>query len=291
MPVEKATLAYIFVTGVYLAAFFGKVEEPLAMFGIRAGVSLLIFALALLYARKPHPVVKCIRYFLPFALLSYWYPETYYFNDFVFPNLDNLFIAADQAMFGCQPSMEFSKYMPWAWFSELMYFGYFSYYFIFFGTALWCFVKDIELANRAIFVFVCSFYLYYIVFAILPVTGPQFYLESPLNKVPDGYLFCDIMRFLQDMGEKPTGAFPSSHVGVSFTVVIFIYKYCRQLLKFALPLFVVLVLSTVYIKAHYAVDVIGGFASVAVTWPLVNKLYEKLTGQHEFSIINNKNSQ
>jgi len=106
--------------------------------------------------------------------------------------------------------------------------------------------------------------------------GPQFYFPPPHNEVPDGYLFCKLMRFLQSTGEKPTGAFPSSHVGVTFTVVIFVARHCRVLLKYALPLFVILLLSTVYIKAHYLIDVIGGFASVAVTYPMVNFMYRKI---------------
>lgn len=276
LPVETGTFAYIVVTTAYLACFAGRIETPWIHFGVRAAVIAAILFLARISLSGRQPAVMCVRHFLPFALLSYWYPETYYFNDFIFSNLDPYFEAADQYLFGLQPSMEFSRILPQAWFSELMYFGYFSYYFIFFGTALWCYIRRRELAGKAVFVFVCSFYLYYIVFAILPVMGPQFYFKPPAGEVPDGYIFCDIMRFFQDAGEKPTGAFPSSHVGITFTVVVFIKQHCRQLMKYALPLFVILVLSTVYIKAHYVVDVIGGFVSVALVYPLVNRLYRKI---------------
>ncbi len=275
-PVEKATFVYIFITAIYLGFFWGKLEMPWLHFGLRAGVLALMLLLAWTESRQSLPAIAVIRYFLPFALLSYWYPETYHFNNFIFPNLDHYFVAADQLLFGCQPSLEFSKHMPQAWFSELMYFGYFSYYFIIFGTALWCYNKRKEIANKAVFVFVCSFFLYYIIFIIIPVIGPQFYFASPLTEVPDGYVFCKIMRFLQDTGEKPTGAFPSSHVGITFIVVIFVYQNCRQLLRFVLPLFIILVFSTVYIKAHYVVDVIGGFISVALLYPLTNSMYRKI---------------
>jgi membrane-associated phospholipid phosphatase len=268
---------YILITAIYLTVFIDRLEAPAVHFGIRVGVAILFLLLAWMHNTGQNPVIGCIRYFLPFALLSYWYPETFYFNSFIFDNSDHHFVKADQVLFACQPSLEFSKHIPQAWFSELMYFGYFSYYFIFFGTALWCYIYRKESVNRAIFVFVCSFYLFYIVFAILPVVGPQFYFTPPLNEVPDGYVFCGIMRFLQATGEKPTGAFPSSHVGITFTVVIFVIRHCRVLLKYVLPLFLILVLSTVYIKAHYLVDVIGGFAAVAITYPLVSWFYRKIT--------------
>ena len=276
LPVEAVTLAYMAVTAVYLAVFAGKLENSMVHFGVRIVVTVLILLLAGLHNAGGNPVVKFIRYFLPFVLLSFWYPETYYFNNFLFDNLDHHFVQADDKLFGCQPSLEFSHRMSWGWFSELMYFGYFSYYFIFFGVALWCYMYHKKVMDRAIFLFVCSFYLFYLVFAVLPVMGPQFYFTLPLNEVPDGYLFCKLQRFVQIIGEKPTGAFPSSHVGISFTVVIFVAQHCRVLLKYVLPLFVILVLSTVYIKAHYLVDIIGGFAAVAITYPLVNRLYRMI---------------
>ena len=280
LPVEIATLVYIAVTAVYLAAFVSRLEAPMVHFGVRTGVIVLILMLAWIHNATQNPIVGCIRFFLPGVLLSYWYPETYYFNNFIFDNLDHHFMEADQLLFGCQPSLEFSKCMPWAWFSELMYFGYFSYYFILFGTVFWCYIYRKEIANKSIFIFVGSFYCCYIIYAVLPVVGPQFYFEPPLNQVPDGYIFCEIMRFLQATGEKPTGAFPSSHVAITFVAVIFVAQHCRNLLKYILPLFVILVMSTVYIKAHYLIDVIGGFAAAAVLYPLVNWLYGKID-KHE----------
>ena len=273
LPVEVATLAYIAVTAVYLTVFVGKLETPLVHFGVRAGIVVLIFLLTWINDKSGNPVVRFIRCFLPSTFLNYWYPETYYFNNFIFDNLDHYFVNIDWLWFGCQPSLEFSKLIPWAWFSELMYFGYLSYFFIVLGTVVWCYFLHPELFNKAMFMFVGSFFLFYIIFAVFPVVGPQFYFTPPLNEVPDGYIFCEIMRFLQATGEKPTGAFPSSHVAITFTVVIFVALHCRVLLKYILPLFVILVMSTVYIKAHYLVDVIGGFTAVAVTYPLMSWIY------------------
>jgi len=281
LPVEIGTFVYILITAIYLAVFADRLEAPMVHFGIRTGVVILMLLLVGLHNKGKNPVVGCIRYFLPFVLLSFWYPETYYFNNFIFENLDHKFVNADQLLFGCQPSLEFSQRMPWPWFSELMYFGYFSYYFIFFGTALWCYFKDKEVINKAIFLFVCSFYLFYIAFAILPVSGPQFYFPPPLSETPDGFFFSKLMHFLQAIGEKPTGAFPSSHVGISFTVVIFVAQHCRILLKYVLPLFIILILSTVYIKAHYLIDVLGGFAAVAVTYPLMNRIFKIIEFHHK----------
>jgi len=125
-------------------------------------------------------------------------------------------------------------------------------------------------------VVLCAFYLYYIIYIILPVSGPQFYFLGNLNNVPAGHYFSDLIHFIQFCGEKPTGAFPSSHVGISMVVLLLTYKKARRIFWRILPLFVVLVFSTVYIKAHYLVDVIGGLISAVIFYYFSNWLYDTL---------------
>ncbi|GHT22482.1 hypothetical protein FACS189430_04330 [Bacteroidia bacterium] len=258
---ERATLVYVLVTLIYITCFLGKIERPAVHYGVRALVLLFTFLMAWRENKTNSRWIAVLRRFCPLLMLGYWYPETYYFNNFLFDNLDRYFIAADDSLFGGQPSLAFSRYMPWAWFSELMYFGYFSYYFLVMGVAVWCYVRRNEIVDKVIFLITGSFYCYYLLFIIFPVVGPQYQFLPPANEVPDGYLMSRLMQFLQATGEKPTGAFPSSHVGITLIVVIFTYRHCQNLLRYALPLFIILVLSTVYIKAHYLIDVIGGLAS------------------------------
>lgn len=60
-------------------------------------------------------------------------------------------------------------------------------------------------------------------------------------------------------GERPTAAFPSSHVGVA-TVIMLLAGHTRnrRLCLLLLPFFVFLCMSTVYIQAHYVIDAIAG---------------------------------
>ncbi|MDR3094774.1 MAG: phosphatase PAP2 family protein, partial [Bacteroidales bacterium] len=235
---ERATLVYIFVTLIYISCFFGKIERPLIHCGVRLLVAVVTYWMAWWENKTDSPSVAGVRRFFPLLMLGYWYPETFYFNNFLFDNLDRYFIAADDALFGGQPSLSFSRYVPWAWFSELMYFGYFSYYFLVLGVSFWCYVHRKGIVDKLIFLIVGSFYCYYLLFIIFPVVGPQYQFLPPANEVPDGYLISRLMQFLQATGEKPTGAFPSSHVGITLIMVIFIYRYCRSLFRYALPLFI-----------------------------------------------------
>jgi membrane-associated phospholipid phosphatase len=175
------------------------------------------------------------------------------------PNLDGFFEHLDFTIFGCSPSLEFSKAFPQAFVAEIMYFGYFAYYMIFLLMFIYFYFEKPDLAGKAMFYCLCSFFVYYIIFTLVPVAGPQFYYSFPDNQVPNGYIFSSLMRSIQDLGEKPTGAFPSSHVGLTIVAMILLYENARKYFYAILPVAVILVASTVYIKAHYMVDVIAAF--------------------------------
>ena len=78
-------------------------------------------------------------------------------------------------------------------------------------------------------------------------------------------------------GERPTAAFPSSHVGVT-TILMILAWYSRNKILFygMLPLFILMCFATVYIQAHYAIDVIGGWVSGIAIYAVLHFLYGKI---------------
>jgi membrane-associated phospholipid phosphatase len=277
---EWLTIAYIIITIIYLLVFFPKVHHRALFFGSRMAVITGIGFLALLSHKLQIQKLDNIRQFLPFLFLGYWYSETFYFSDILFKNKDLFFFNLDERFFGCQPSMIFSQVFPQAWFSELMYFGYFSLYFFLFGIPLWFWFRKKEHFDRVVFVMMLSIFLYYSIFDMLPVVGPQFFLAPKDIHVPDGYLFCWLVRYLQQLGENPTGSFPSSHVGITVVILLLTYNKERKLFWALLPIAIILMLSTVYIKAHYLVDVLGGIITAVVFYWISNRMYD-LLGSNE----------
>jgi membrane-associated phospholipid phosphatase len=259
-PVEQITIYYAVLTAIYMLVLPGVAgEELFRLLSVRILVISALFILRWLEETKSRWPIACIRQLLPLALVAYWYPETYYMDSFLFPNLDGFFMEADELLFGCQPSLAFCRIMPWQWFNELMNFAYLSFYFIIGLTVLASYRTEKTKAAKTIFVILFSFLIYYLLFIIFPVMGPQFYFPSPDNCTPDTWPFRAIMQFLQDLGEKPTGAFPSSHVGITVVCLLLLYtQKIRKLFWTLLPLAVLLIASTVYIKAHYLIDVVAG---------------------------------
>ena len=126
------------------------------------------------------------------------------------------------------------------------------------------------------FILIASFLLYYFTFILIPAEGPQFYFPFPENTIEAKGIFGNMVKLIQKNGEVPTAAFPSSHVGISWIVIFWLYQNFRKSVKYFIPFVVLLMFSTVYIKAHYFVDVVAGFISAPIVFFLTFKFYKFL---------------
>ncbi|MDR1552848.1 MAG: phosphatase PAP2 family protein [Prevotellaceae bacterium] len=271
-PVEKLSIVYAFLTALFIIVFGAKDSNTAMMILYRILFIALIFALRFLYKNKATNLIWFARNAVPVAFIAYWYPETYFMNENIFGNLDTYFVDVDQFLFGCQPSLEFSKYFPQTWINELMNFGYISYYLIIMLAIFTALAKNKKYMQHTAFIILCAFFIYYITFIIFPVVGPQFYFNAPDNMISNEGFFRNTLVELQAIGEKPTGAFPSSHVGICLICMYFIFKYSRKIFYILIPVAFVLICSTVYLKAHYLIDVIGGFATAPVYFWISKKI-------------------
>ncbi|MDR2653038.1 MAG: phosphatase PAP2 family protein [Prevotellaceae bacterium] len=270
--VEKLSIVYAALTAFFIIIFGAKDHNAAMMILYRILFIALILALRFLYKNKATNLIWFVRNALPIAFIAYWYPETYFMNENIFGNLDRYFVDADQYLFGCQPSLEFSKCYPQTWINELMNFGYISYYFIIMIAVFVALAKSKKCMEHTAFIILCSFFIYYITFIILPVVGPQFYFQAPDNMISNEGFFRNTLVELQNLGEKPTGAFPSSHVGICLICMYFIFKYSRKAFYILIPVAFVLICSTVYLKAHYLIDVIGGFVTAPIYFWISKKM-------------------
>jgi len=89
----------------------------------------------------------------------------------------------------------------------------------------------------------------------------------------DGFFF-RLVEAAQASGERPTAAFPSSHVGMSTILMILAGKANRRLMWGMFPFYLLLCGATVYIQAHYLIDSIAGFFSAFLIYWLSSTLYQ-----------------
>jgi membrane-associated phospholipid phosphatase len=281
-PLDLATLFYVLFSTIYMCFGLSSLEHVFWHTAMRVGVTVLVFGLAFLDKRSPSPIVSFFRNLYPILIVGYFYAETSYFkNIFIATNLDPFFSAIELSVFGCQPSLRFCQAIPYKWFNELMNICYFSYYVITLVVCVALYVVKGEKSYRSIFIVVFSFYLYYIIFTLLPVVGPQFYFSAKEAAMERPYLFGKIMYYLLTTAEKPTGAFPSSHVGIALILVWITYRQLPKLFWFTWPFALGICFATVYLKAHYLLDVFAGIASVPLFIFISNKVYTALNVKYE----------
>lgn len=297
LAAEWVVLAYLVLTLVLIFFTWTKLPSPEPMIWGRLRIVVTTAALWAVYRMVPCRFTLLCRVTLQLALLSWWYPDTFSLNR-IFPNLDHLFAAAEQSIFGCQPALLFAEAIPYPFFSELMYLGYSSYFLLVAVVVVYYFFGRYDEFLRTVFVVLGSFFAFYVIFVLLPVTGPQFYyLAAGLDNIAQGVFpnvgdyflthdemmtmpgyedgpFYQIMIHAHAAGERPTAAFPSSHVGVTLVLLLLsVRTHCRRLVAFVATLFVLMCFATVYIRAHYVIDVFAGLVTGAIFYLALQFIY------------------
>lgn len=279
---EWIAVGYLLLTLIIMALKWDDLQNPSLMINVRVSFVAATLAAWLAYRMRPCKATVFLRILVQMALLSWWYPDTYELNRML-PNLDHHFAHWEQTLFGCQPSLLFSQKVPWGWFSELMCIGYVSYFPLMLIVYLYYFFQRYHEFQMASVCILGSFFAYYVIFILLPVTGPQFYyLAAGTENIAAGIFpnlgdwflthsermaapgwtegfWYHMLDLTHDAGERPTAAFPSSHVGVTTVVMLLALRTRnKQLIGTILIFYILMCFSTVYIYAHYVIDAIAG---------------------------------
>ena len=309
MALEWAMLAYMAITVITMLFAYTKVVNPESMIWGRIRVLVMTGALWAVYRMVPCRITKMARVVAQMALLAWWYPDTYEINR-MFPNLDHIFAGWEQQLFGCQPALLFAKALPWPIISELMDMGYFMYYPMIAAIVFFYFFCQYQEFERISFVILTSFFLYYVIFIYVPVVGPTFYYDAVgVNDIAKGIfpalgdyfnshtdclpspgytdgIFYQLVEEAKAAGERPTAAFPSSHVGISTLCMLLAWhSKNRKLVYILLPFYLFLCMATVYIQAHYLIDALAGWVSAVLLYYILMYFSRNLKEQQ----YNNKN--
>jgi membrane-associated phospholipid phosphatase len=98
---------------------------------------------------------------------------------------------------------------------------------------------------------------------LFPVDSP-FYLLKPLDKPLSDQIFFQLVHLVSGHAGARGGAFPSLHVSATIVLWLAAWKWQRRVAGFLAPIVVGLILSTVFGRFHYVLDVIAGAALAAV---------------------------
>jgi membrane-associated phospholipid phosphatase len=218
-----------------------------------------------------------------------WYlvpvvPSTFFELSYLIPRVhprdfDIELAVLDQRLFGVHPTVWIERFSH-PLMTELLQFVYPTYYFlpIILGAVLWRKGWFPEFYYW-IFVIAFGFYLSYLGYFLVPATGPRFLPEivAAQTRPLEGVWLFQAMRSALDRAEGITrDCFPSGHTEMTLLVLYYARRFHRRTFWWMLPVGVGIIVSTVYLRYHYVVDVIAG---VALAWLVIlvgESLYRRL---------------
>jgi membrane-associated phospholipid phosphatase len=181
-------------------------------------------------------------------------------------DLDPLLAQWDLALFGVHPTVWIERLMH-PWLTEFLQLVYSSFYFlpVILGMILWI-RRDLRAFHIMLTAIVTAFYVSYLGYFAFPALGPRYELAHLQQQPLEGVWLSSFLRASLDQLELlQRDAFPSGHVGVSLLVLHYSRRFAPATMVPYLVVVLGLVVSTVYLRYHYVVDVLAGFVLAVVS--------------------------
>ena len=271
-PEEAAALAFVLpTTWLTLAAFVYAREAgvlgPRYPGGVLrlAVVLVLLGSLALALRRYPDSrLVQRLRETVPLLACFLIYTNLHDTIGFVNPHdVHDALVAADARIFGVQPCVWAERFISPA-LTELMQFLYLNFFWIAPAVSAVLLWQGRWREFRAVTLGVIAcFFLGYLLYVIFPAAPPRLVLVAQFTKNLRGYPVGFSSLSAEAFSLLPTdsrAAFPSLHTAVTTLALFYAWRYARGLFFLLVPFVIGLWVSTIYLRHHYFVDLVGGWA-------------------------------
>jgi membrane-associated phospholipid phosphatase len=272
-PADFVSIVFLFfLTGLNLV-FHARVEEWFVLVIINLVIILAVVFLAHWAAEKKNRLLIGLHRWYCYVIILLIFKEIYRMVHPIHPtDYDQLLIAIDHWMFGVNPTQWIGQFAH-PLLTEILQIAYFSYYILFM-------ILGVELYRRyatqdfdkAAFMIVYGFYLSYLGYFALPGVGPRFTLHdfSSLETDLPGLWLTPLLRSIINAGESipqshadainlvQRDVFPSGHTQLTIIVMALGFRYGIKARWLLLTLGSLLIVSTIYLRYHYVVDLLAG---------------------------------
>jgi membrane-associated phospholipid phosphatase len=277
-PLETLNLATLAVLSTLTFVLWRRLPSPgglLLRYGLMAAAVLIFVWLRPREQKLPSPI-RVLLDFYPAAFIPVLY-ET--LGDLIAaargPARDDLLIAADRALFGVDVTVWMQRFVR-PGLSTLFYLAYTTYYFLALALGVLFWLRDKATLRRYIFTLTFVYLVSYAGYFVLPALGPRSALAAshtvPLETTAVSRA---ISGTLDELEHTKFDVFPSGHTMIAVAVLLVSFRRARDFFWWVLPIAVCLVVSTVYCRYHYVVDVLAGGVLALVAVPLGDRLYDR----------------
>lgn len=257
---DVITCAYLVIIGLLAMVFAERIPQwwwyPLTH-------ALLVLALSIFLVKLPQTPagwVLFVRWWYPALLIPPIFSELQSLVHPINPtDIDAQLIAIDFALFGVHPTV-WLEHVTVPWLTEYMQVAYVTFYVLPFALCAPFYRQGQFLAFRvSLCALLLTYYVSYLLYFVTPARGPRFYLTAdqmlPLTGL---WLTAPLQASLDALEGIQRDAFPSGHTAIALIVLSMAARYQRRRFYPMLGIAVSLVVSTVYLRYHYVIDVIAG---------------------------------
>ncbi|MBI3652274.1 MAG: phosphatase PAP2 family protein [Acidobacteria bacterium] len=280
-PADKAIIVYLAILIVLMLLAHERVEKWPLLVAVHTSAILFFVALAKWLAPPLGNFGRYLRGWNTMLVIPLTYKELEYLVPRLHPrDFDWQLAALDYRVFGVQPTVWLERFL-WPPLTEIFQITYATYYFypLILGIVLWrkgWFVKFHFWALMLMLGLLTS-YLGYIA---VPAIGPRFILAAQQTQPLTGVFLFQTIRATLDKAEGITrDCFPSGHTELTLLTLYYAWRFHKPTFKWFVVPCSMIILSTVYLRYHYVVDVVAGIAFAIVLVLLAKWLHRQLGGQ------------
>ena len=174
-------------------------------------------------------------------------------------------IALESALFPVALAQWLHRYSA-LWFTELLEFGYFSFYPLYPAVAgtLWAWRHRARYNNafrRMTDGLSVGYAVCYATYLLFPTRSPSHNVGQAAAALPAaeaGGPFHFLVGLIQGTAGVHGNAFPSGHIMLAFVALVFVFRYFPRLAPWLLLCNLLMCVGAVYDGYHYSVDVVAG---------------------------------
>jgi len=227
------------------------------------GVMLASSTVVDVVAKRPLGLYRALRLWAPFAVVYLCYRALRgALPALVDSGFEAALVRADVVLLGSSPAWSLEAiHAPWL--TELLAYAYATMFFLPLAVLLILNARrrDRELRDVALSLQL-AFYLGFTIFLLVPARSPDVVYDfTPL--VGHGF-YERSMSAWRSLQAVTYDAFPSMHTAISTLAIVQAIRLRMRIWMVMLPIVVLLQLATLYLRQHYFVDLIAGWAVAGV---------------------------
>ncbi|MBI4831881.1 MAG: phosphatase PAP2 family protein [Candidatus Lindowbacteria bacterium] len=287
-PTDIINLSFVFLLLIVSVLFRERVQAWRSLVFLYAGMLMVSGCLIWFCRGNPKPANAFPRRWYPLCFVILIFFSFGKIVHHILPYaVDEQLIAIDYAMFGLHPTVFLSQFLN-PYLVDALEVCYASFYFLPVILAFALYLKKRMGEFESVGIVVClGFYLSYVGNLFFPSSGPYLNLHA-FHTIPlEGKWVGDFIRTtLFALEPYRYDCFPSGHVAVTLITLITCYRYERRLFGIMLPVGTGLILSTVFLRYHYVIDVLAGAALailVVAVGDRIQKAWERLSASSEIT--------